>query len=191
MTSETNTPEKFVVFDTEFTTWEGAHARNWSGPNEYREIVQIAAAKVDGQTLEISDTFVRFVKPVKNPILSEYFINLTGIPQTQVDAEGITYEQALQEFKQWAEDLPNYCYGTDNLVMAENCELIGITFPFLQTQFHDVRKVFQNQGIPAEKYMSSTIVEAFGAKPTRRGHDALNDVKTIIDGLKLLRKKTS
>lgn len=184
-------PEKFVVFDTEYTTWEGAHARDWSRPNEYKEIVQIAAAKVDSQTLEISDTFVRFVKPIKNPILSEYFINLTGVTQAQVDTEGISYKQALEEFKAWAEDLPSYCYGTDNFVMAENCGLINIPFPFSQTQFHDVRKVFQSQGIPAEKYMSSTIVEAFGVKPTRRGHDALNDVKTIIDGLKLLREKTA
>eukprot|EP00959_Pyramimonas_sp_CCMP1952_P460150 9479398-Pyramimonas_sp.AAC.2 len=37
---------RFVLVDTEYTTWEGAHARHWSGPGEAREVVQIAAIKV-------------------------------------------------------------------------------------------------------------------------------------------------
>eukprot|EP01046_Picozoa_sp_COSAG06_P036352 COSAG06_NODE_3999_length_4675_cov_2.774194_1_plen_231_part_00 len=29
----------FVFYDTEFTSWEGAMQRNWSNPDEYRELV--------------------------------------------------------------------------------------------------------------------------------------------------------
>jgi len=52
-------PPRFVVFDTEFTAWKGSRERNWSGPNEHREIVQIAAQQVDGGTLTATDSFVR------------------------------------------------------------------------------------------------------------------------------------
>ena len=33
------THKEIIVFDTEYTTWEGAMARQWTGPNEYRELV--------------------------------------------------------------------------------------------------------------------------------------------------------
>jgi hypothetical protein len=29
----------FIVADLEYISWEGAHARNWGGPGEFREIV--------------------------------------------------------------------------------------------------------------------------------------------------------
>ena len=38
-------PPTIVLLDTEYTTWEGAQDRNWSGLNEHREIVQIGAIK--------------------------------------------------------------------------------------------------------------------------------------------------
>ena len=36
----------FVFYDTEYTSWEGAMQRNWSGPNEHRELVQLSAIRV-------------------------------------------------------------------------------------------------------------------------------------------------
>ncbi len=35
-----------VVYDLEYTAWEGSLERNWSGPNEDPEIVQIGAVKI-------------------------------------------------------------------------------------------------------------------------------------------------
>ena len=65
----------YIVFDLEFTSWEGSMQRNWSGENEYKEIVQIAAIKVtDGK---ISDKLNILVKPNINPNLSDYFQKLT------------------------------------------------------------------------------------------------------------------
>jgi hypothetical protein len=36
----------FVVADLEYTAWEGALARGWSAPGDFREIVQIGAVRV-------------------------------------------------------------------------------------------------------------------------------------------------
>ena len=38
--TKTNT---VLFFDTEYTSWEGSISRNWSEPNEFKEIVQIGA----------------------------------------------------------------------------------------------------------------------------------------------------
>ena len=29
-----------VVYDTEFTSWQGANENGWSGPGQYRELIQ-------------------------------------------------------------------------------------------------------------------------------------------------------
>ena len=68
-----------AVFDLEWTTWEGAQARNWSGPGEEREIVEIGAVKLDGRnSLREISAFDMLVRPRLNPLLSDYFTGLTG-----------------------------------------------------------------------------------------------------------------
>lgn len=181
--------ETIIILDTEYTAWEGSQERKWSGENEHREIVQIGAIKVDANTLTEIDSFNHFVKPTLNPELSEYFTNLTGISQKQIDELGIEYPVALSEYFSWAENFDTYSFGKgDEKVLRENCELKGI--PFLpKGKFFNMRDTFRKYGIPVENYNSGNIVEAFGIKKERSAHNALNDVRTILDGLRLLELK--
>ena len=179
-------PQKFIIFDTEYTAWEGSFDREWSGPGEHKELVQIAAAKVEGEGFNEADTFSIYIRPRVNPKLSDFFINLTGITQEKADQEGVDFEEAIKKFTAWSEDLPLYSFGDDVNVLTENCKLLGIDSPFDPGRFSNIRELFKKYGIPADDYMSSTIVRAFGQKPARRGHEALNDVRTVIDGLKAL-----
>ena len=39
-------PNEFIIFDTEYTSWEGSLKRNWSNKNEYKELVAIGALHV-------------------------------------------------------------------------------------------------------------------------------------------------
>lgn len=41
----------FVFYDTEFTSWEGAMQRNWSNPDEYRELVCARALPASAESL--------------------------------------------------------------------------------------------------------------------------------------------
>ena len=36
----------FVLFDTEYTAWEGSHERDWSGEGEHREIIQVSPSRL-------------------------------------------------------------------------------------------------------------------------------------------------
>lgn len=184
-----NLPSRIIIFDTEYTTWEGAMERKWSGPGEHREIVEIGAILVGTQNFSELGSFSIYVKPTKNPRLSTYFTKLTGITQETVDAQGVGFAEALQKFLEWSGPLELYCFGRDGLVLEENCNLLGVAFPFEQDRFHNIRELFKQYGIPADDYMSSTIVKAFGQKPSRPGHSALNDARTILDGLRLLRQR--
>ena len=184
-----NLPSTFILFDTEHTAWEGSWQRKWSGPNEYKEIVQIGAIKVDNEKLVEIGSLVIFVKPKLNPDLSNYFTELTGITQQTIDKNGVDLRSALIKFKKWCGQTLIYSYGGDESVIKENCILSGKAFPLSPSQFHDIRDILKMHGIPTEKYSSGSIVEAFGKKSSRQAHDGLNDARSILDGLVELNKK--
>lgn len=183
-------PAKFVIFDLEWTTWEGALERNWNGPGEFREVVQIGAVLVEAENLAEADTFDVLVQPKKNPILSDYFMELTGITQEMVGREGIEFEEAMGQFASWCDRYPLYSWSKDNPgdpnVLGENCKFAGIAFPFEKSRFSSMQEFFKKYGVPAERYASGTIVRAFGKEPVRHQHNALNDARTTLDGLREL-----
>jgi len=179
-------PEKIIIFDTEFTAWTGSVEYNWSRPNEYREIVQIGAILVDTKKFAEIDNINIFVKPVKNPILSEYFSNLTGITQEVLDKNGTSYKEAILKFYSWCGSYPIYSFGRDEINIIENCKLVDIPFPFRESKFYDMRDLFKNNGIPVDRYESGNIIEAFGKKATLRNHNALNDARILLDALREL-----
>ncbi|RJQ36181.1 hypothetical protein C4552_04465 [Candidatus Parcubacteria bacterium] len=184
-------PEIFILFDTEYTSWEGAMDRNWSGPNEYRELVQIGAIRVDGRTLAETADFTVYARPEKNPELSAFFMELTGISQATVDADGLRFPEAIGRFAAWVGDDPLYCWGGDRAVLEENCRFHAMAYPLADNRHGDIRALFQAAGITTVGYASSTIVRAFGQEPARRAHDALNDARQILDALRLLQASRS
>ncbi|PIQ92163.1 MAG: hypothetical protein COV70_01250 [Parcubacteria group bacterium CG11_big_fil_rev_8_21_14_0_20_39_22] len=179
---------KAIIWDSEFTAWEGSMFRNWSGEGEHRELVQIGAILVDSETLDELDNFLIFIKPTINPVVSKYFTDLTGISQEQIDSQGVYFAKAMSLLKDFFNDFTCYSYGSDERVLEENCVMNEISFPFDQGKFEDVRKIFQTAGIDTVRYQSGTIVKAFGKEPRVRGHDALNDARIIADGLRFIKK---
>lgn len=159
------------------------------GPGEYREIFEIGAALVLTRDISELDFLDLYVRPRKNPKLSEYFVELTGITQGVVDTKGIDFAKALQEFFSWSKDFQMYSWGNDDDVIAENCKFEEVQFPFSPSRFVDARTLFTAEGSKAEDYMSSTIPRAFGVESTLRGHNALLDARTILDGLRLLARQ--
>lgn len=176
-------PKEFIVFDTEYTAWEGSLKRGWNGENEYKEIVQIGAVRVK-DLVEI-DSLLLYVKPEINPELSEYFKALTKITQAEVDEEGVSLVEAMDKLSCWSDGLTFYSYGPDGDVVRANADLMKVEFPFTN-DFRDVRKVFYESGIDTVNYMSSTIPKAFGIVPPPDGHDALNDARSILIALQAM-----
>jgi len=100
---------EFILFDTEFTSWEGSMQRMWSKEWEERELVQISAIYVeDLNTLNQTKFFSVYTKPQINPKLSDYFINLTGIDQITIDNYGLTIEEGIKQFCDFSKD--KFCF---------------------------------------------------------------------------------
>lgn len=109
----------FVVFDLEFTSWKGALEQDWGAPGQFREIVQIGALRLD-QDCSVVEEYEILVKPVVNPVLSDYFTELTGISQEAVDQEGVPAAEALGEFLGFCRGQSVLSYGNDMMVLGEN-----------------------------------------------------------------------
>lgn len=185
-------PEKIILFDTEYTAWEGSQARRWSGDGEHREIIQIAAARVTlAGGLAAEEWFRCYVRPVRNPSLSEYIVGLTGITQSVIDAHGAPFTNAFTDFYQFSGSgrYPLFSWGDDPGVLQENCRLNEILFPEFQSGFHDIRDVFEGAGIATEGYTSGTVWQALGLEDQLPAHDALNDVRSLLATLQALEKQ--
>lgn len=187
--------EGIVIFDLECTTWEGAAARNWSGQGEHREVVQLGAVVVGTKYFTELVSRLWFVKPTRNPVLSQYFIDLTHITQEKVEEKGVDFSTFLREFSDFCGNFELYCFDNrvdgsrlfDRDVLVENCNLLGSEFPFNSERFHNVNEIFCRHGYHVRQ--SGVAPEAFGLKVPARPHDALNDVRGIIIGLKALSER--
>jgi hypothetical protein len=103
-------PRSFILWDTEYTSWEGSMQRNWRGKipgtsqSEHREVIQLSALRVHvqrtpaGDRLIAGDTLRLLVRPAVNSQLSAYVSRLTNITQAELDAKGVPLRAALAQF---------------------------------------------------------------------------------------------
>ena len=185
------TEDKAVVFDLEFTSWPGSNERNWSLPNEDREIIQIGAVKIEttGDMREV-DSFQILVRPLKNPILSDYIVNLTEITQEKVEKEGILFPLALSRFINFIGEHPIdiLSNGGDEEVIEENCQIHNIPFLSIFKKSTDLKIYFSEVlGISRKNCTSGMLPELFGLNNHEKQHNALGDARSISQALKYLR----
>lgn len=184
---------KIIIYDTEYTSWEGSLVRNWNGPNEHKEIVKLSAIKINiDKDIGIDDIFDVTCKPQINPILSDYFVNLTNITNSEVTENGITCNEALEKFLNFCKEenklLNCYSYGNntgnDCVVLIENINLYNIRNKvlelWLKTQHFDICDIFSKY-VDTKQYSSGTIYKAFNidvSKEDIKVHDSSWDVKS-------------
>ncbi|MBL7260623.1 3'-5' exonuclease [Paractinoplanes lichenicola] len=181
-----------IVFDLEFTTWAGAQDRGWSGPGEFREIVQIGALRLDSSTLAVEGEFDRLVRPARNPNLSPYFEQLTGISQADVDTNGVPFLTALDEFLDFCDNNYVLSYGNDMVVVGENLVLQipeGHAPKHGLPPFINIRP-YVNRLLPATRNESAGRLSFAAGLATTvdREHNALADCYSIAETLRHLRK---
>lgn len=169
----------FVVADLEYTSWDGAPARHWGGPGEFREIVQIGAVKAtrNGHLRE-TDALMVLVRPTLNPVLSDYFTDLTGITNADVARAGVPIAAALARFVEFAGALPILTHGPDDRVIAEECAKKSIDNPFADHDWRDINPMIH--AVTGRDLMSSELPRHFGLPHAGQAHDALADARALL-----------
>jgi inhibitor of KinA sporulation pathway (predicted exonuclease) len=174
-----------VIFDLEFTAWEGSMEAHWSRAGEHREVVQIGAVKLDAASLKEVDTFEMLIKPRLNPVLSDYLVELTGITNQALNARGVDFITAFRAFRDFVGEGPAWAHGRDDLIVAANLKLYGwegmAAFPY-----SNAIPWFATQGVDLKGKHACDVAEAAGTVFEGRKHDALADARGVAAGFAAL-----
>lgn len=186
----------FIIFDTEYTTWKGCQENGWHGKQK-KEIVQISALKISDK-LEVLKEFNQLCKPSINPILSDYFVQLTHITNEQVQKNGIPFPDVFKNFKKFVgHDIclshawgKNKLYYADGNIVQENLKLNHLPIN-KSIQYKNIapifKKLYKKHHIKIEKQASGEIIQLLNIKSTHQNlnpHNALFDVYSILLGLR-------
>lgn len=130
-----------IIFDVECTCWSLSENK----PKSEREIIEIGAVRIDVENREIIDRFDQFIKPIRNPILSDFCKELTSIRQSDIDTAK-DFSQVMNEFGYWMTlggDVPEYIvswgYFDKNQVRDES-----ISKNYCGSAFHVISKQHMN-----------------------------------------------
>ncbi len=180
--------------DTEWTCWRGSAERNWSGPGEHREIISIGSILLNPNFVEIASLHL-FVRPKINPLLSHYCVDLTGIGQAFIDANGIPFPDAVDIFHRFLQlgEGPIFSNGGDETVLRENCALLGVRDPFDTGRFQNARPLLGKAFRVADDDLDSNGLDRFfrdeddGASSSRgiAPHNALADARKLGSALRV------
>lgn len=168
------------------TAWEGALARNWTGPNEFREVVQIGAVRLEVESLEEVASFDVLIRPIRNPILSDYLVALTGISNERLAQEGISFEEGYGAFLAFCGGANPWAYGGDAGILTENVSLHGLEGQLPPCGGGDIMPGLQRAGLQLEGINSGKLATFVGAAWNGREHDGLDDARSIAAALRTL-----
>jgi len=183
-----------VIFDGEYTSWEGSRERRWSEDWEHREVVQIAGIRINPETFEqIGEPLDIIIKPRINSQLSDYFINLTSITNEDIEKRGIDFLDAYKKFQEYIKDCIIWSFADDCPVINESITLYKLENELEPLQGEDIRAWAISIGIDVFKnlpdgreFSSGTFAEAIGAPFKTEAHYALNDALSIQAAVKYL-----
>ncbi len=135
----------YIILDFEATCEE-------NNRSFFNEIIEFPSVVLDSQEMKCISEFRTFVKPQKNPILSDFCTKLTGITQQQVN-EGISLKEALQKYDTWLQELfkkdDSWTFVTCGnwdlaTILPKNCEAYGISLPNYFASFVNIKTTFKN-----------------------------------------------
>ena len=129
---------RFIIVDLEATCWENVRSY------DRMEIIEIGAVEMSSPEASPTREFNCFVRPVVEPQLSSFCVELTTIYQSLVD-EADTFALTFHEFLDWIGPEPYYLCswgGYDQTQFKIDCERHGIAFPPEFENHINVKKEF-------------------------------------------------
>ncbi|GFR04435.1 ERI1 exoribonuclease 3 [Trichonephila clavata] len=182
----------FLVLDIEATC---------DSPNnvEPPEIIEFPVLKINAQTFETESIFHSYVRPVINPELTNFCIELTGIIQGMVNDEP-EFKEVYQNFLQWLEKehilKPGVkfafvtCSDPDlNYFFPLQCRVSGIEVPACMKEWICVKRSFTDIHPYTWPDNISKMLEYCELKSEGDLHSGIDDAKNIARIIKDLAER--
>ncbi len=166
----------FIVFDLEATCWENKPS------NKVQETIEIGAFLINSYGEEVKRCYSRFIRPVVNPYLSKFCMDLTSIQQEQVDRAD-KFDRVIEDFQDWAEVFDEeymLCsWGDfDKKILQNDCKLHKLDDFWLEPhinlkkQYQDIKRLKKPRGL-------KTSIEIEGFEFTGVHHRAIDDAENL------------
>ena len=168
----------YIVLDMEWNQpWPGSPSSKKILPVQIRgEIIQIGAVRIT-EDQQVADEFQVMVRPKYFRRLNRRVSKLTGIKESRLKEEGISYPEAMEQFRSWCgDDVIFLTWGFDDItILRENLRLYGLSEEWTG-RWYNAQMIFnaQTDGSNSQKALK-TAMEIFGIEPSRPAHDALGD----------------
>ena len=168
----------YIVLDMEWNQpWPGSPSSRKVLPVQIRgEIIQLGAVRVT-EDQQVADEFQVMVKPKYYRHLNRRVSKLTGIKESRLKEEGVSFPYAMEQFRSWCgEDIVFLTWGFDDIgILRENLQLHGLDSDWTG-KWYNAQMIFnaQTDGSTAQKALKTAMAE-FGIEATRPAHDALGD----------------
>ncbi len=164
----------YVIVDLEATCWQKGTI-----PSRM-EIIEIGAVLMSSAAGEPVAEFNAFVRPVREPILSPFCVELTGIRQADVfGAE--TFANVFPRFLEWIGPQPYILclWGAYDLGQFQvDCQRHGLPMPTAFERHLNLKKLFAEQESAKPCGMKAAL-QRLGIPLTGAHHRAIDDARNI------------
>lgn len=152
------------------------------------EIIEIGAVLLDSDYNVIGE-FQSFIKPFKNPILTDFCKQLTHITQEDVDNAPSVYE-VFNQLGAWLKDYQPMVWCSwgdyDYKQFQVDCARSGASWPFIGSHFNAKKKCAEVTNNP--KRGLHEAVEELGLKWIGTHHRGIDDARNIAQIFNLIMK---
>ncbi len=177
---------RYVILDLECTCWSKGD------PNRQpHEIIELGAVLLDNNYDYIKE-FTQFVRPLDNPTLTEYCIDLTSITQKDI-ALAPVLSVAIVRLKEWTESTDDIIFCSwgyfDKDQLLNECDLNSIPYPFddnhinVKVRFSKIMERTKKMGL---RKALRILDIPFEGTP----HRGIDDARMIAKVFKIIMKKS-
>jgi len=177
--ADTARPNALLVIDLEATCWRKPDGRR-------SEIIEIGAIATNAEGVSLGE-FQSFVRPILNPVLSDFCRELTHIKQADVD-KAPRFPEVLASLLEWTSQFGSLTFASwgayDRKQLLSDCELHGVAYPF-GDEHVNIKKTFA-QMVGRRPMGMAAALRSLGLDLVGTHHRALDDARNIAPILAVL-----
>jgi inhibitor of KinA sporulation pathway (predicted exonuclease) len=152
------------------------------------EVIEFPSVLIDLNTNSIVAEFQRFVKPLVHPQLSHFCTALTGITQQTVDAQGVSFAQALNAHSEWLKSFAPLdqivfvtCGDWDlKTMLPGQCKVSAIAVPSHFASWCNLKFLFAKACNAKQPSKGMTaMLQHLGLPLVGRHHSGIDDCRNI------------